>query len=415
MGRKKISIARITDERNRQVTFTKRKFGLMKKAYELSVLCDCEISVIIFNSHNKLFQYASTDMDKVLLKYTEYDQPHESQTNKDIMEAITRKGLGGLCGPDSPEGDGDYQLHDSPRNDSSNQNENEYQARLQNMNALNAGRLPLNLQSTNYPGLSGLSSPNHGFDNNTGSNNQRENQQHQQHQQPSGGLLAAVTGQPGQGQPPPPHLAGLHARMLELGQNSGGPGAPPSIHAPPPSNGFPTSAMNMNMKPDNNSPSSSSESPVPPSKLITTSAGIPFQPHNLGSYHHSPMKSESDRGAGVVSDLLTQPSASVASQGSFGSIPNIAAAAAMFGIPGAGGQSGNPVGGVDVGSLGPLGELNRLNHPAITQWLQQAQQAQQQQQHHQEHSPPSNDEPMDRESSPHSSGGGGPGSDYAAL
>ena len=70
MGRKKIQITRISDERNRQVTFTKRKFGLMKKAYELSVLCDCEISVIIFNSHNKLFQYASTDMDKVLLKYT---------------------------------------------------------------------------------------------------------------------------------------------------------------------------------------------------------------------------------------------------------------------------------------------------------------------------------------------------------
>ena len=113
-------------------------------------------------------------------------------------------------------------------------------------------------------------------------------------------IFFLISGQPGQGQPPPPHLAGLHARMLELGQNSGGgPGAPPSIHAPPPSNGFPTSAMNMNMKPDNNSPSSSSESPVPPSKLITTSAGIPFQPHNLGSYHHSPMKSESDRGAGM--------------------------------------------------------------------------------------------------------------------
>lgn len=37
----------------------------MKKAYELSVLCDCEIALIIFNSTNKLFQYASTDMDKV--------------------------------------------------------------------------------------------------------------------------------------------------------------------------------------------------------------------------------------------------------------------------------------------------------------------------------------------------------------
>ncbi|XP_070761090.1 myocyte enhancer factor 2cb isoform X12 [Enoplosus armatus] len=88
MGRKKIQITRIMDERNRQVTFTKRKFGLMKKAYELSVLCDCEIALIIFNSTNKLFQYASTDMDKVLLKYTEYNEPHESRTNSDIVEAM---------------------------------------------------------------------------------------------------------------------------------------------------------------------------------------------------------------------------------------------------------------------------------------------------------------------------------------
>uniref|UniRef100_A0A3Q2XJZ5 MADS-box domain-containing protein n=1 Tax=Hippocampus comes TaxID=109280 RepID=A0A3Q2XJZ5_HIPCM len=86
MGRKKIQITRIVDERNRQVTFMKRKFGLMKKAYELSVLCDCEIALIVFNGSNKLFQYASTDMDKVLLKYTEYNEPHESRTNADIVE-----------------------------------------------------------------------------------------------------------------------------------------------------------------------------------------------------------------------------------------------------------------------------------------------------------------------------------------
>ena len=69
-----------------QVTFTKRKFGLMKKAYELSVLCDCEIALIIFTSNNKLYQYASSDMDKVLLKYTEYNDTVVSQTNKDIVE-----------------------------------------------------------------------------------------------------------------------------------------------------------------------------------------------------------------------------------------------------------------------------------------------------------------------------------------
>jgi MADS-box transcription enhancer factor 2B len=43
----------------------------MKKAYELSVLCDCEIALIMFNNNGKLVQYASTDIDKILMKYTE--------------------------------------------------------------------------------------------------------------------------------------------------------------------------------------------------------------------------------------------------------------------------------------------------------------------------------------------------------
>ncbi|NWH73584.1 MEF2B factor, partial [Piaya cayana] len=107
MGRKKIQISRILDQRIRQVTFTKRKFGLMKKAYELSVLCDCEIALIIFNSTNRLFQYASTDMDKVLLKYTEYSEPHESRTNSDILEVAAGRtsrvwGRDGRRTPPSP-------------------------------------------------------------------------------------------------------------------------------------------------------------------------------------------------------------------------------------------------------------------------------------------------------------------------
>ncbi|TWW79791.1 Myocyte-specific enhancer factor 2D -like protein [Takifugu flavidus] len=114
MGRKKIQIQRITDERNKQVTFTKRKFGLMKKAYELSVLCDCEIALIIFNHTNKLFQYASTDMDKVLLKYTEYNEPHESRTNADIIETLRKKGFNGC---NSPEPDGDDSIDQSPLNE----------------------------------------------------------------------------------------------------------------------------------------------------------------------------------------------------------------------------------------------------------------------------------------------------------
>lgn len=57
MGRKKITIQPIKDTRNRQVTLNKRKIGLMKKAYELSVLCDCEIALIIMDSDNRRYLF----------------------------------------------------------------------------------------------------------------------------------------------------------------------------------------------------------------------------------------------------------------------------------------------------------------------------------------------------------------------
>ncbi|XP_076030298.1 myocyte-specific enhancer factor 2-like isoform X2 [Oratosquilla oratoria] len=151
MGRKKIQISRITDERNRQVTFTKRKFGLMKKAYELSVLCDCEIALIIFNSSNKLFQYASTDMDKVLLRYTEYNEPHESRTNNDIVEALNKKEhKNGLQSPESPEVDPEYSL--TPRTEAKyNKIDEEFNLMMQR-SQINGNRPPVSLN--NYSGMS---------------------------------------------------------------------------------------------------------------------------------------------------------------------------------------------------------------------------------------------------------------------
>lgn len=86
MGRKKILIQRITDERNRQVTFTKRKNGLMKKAMELSVLCDCDIALIIFNSSGRLYQYSSTEMENLLERYSKACQdPHERRNNEELF------------------------------------------------------------------------------------------------------------------------------------------------------------------------------------------------------------------------------------------------------------------------------------------------------------------------------------------
>ncbi|KAL2334566.1 hypothetical protein Fmac_015779 [Flemingia macrophylla] len=69
MGRGRVVLERIENKINRQVTFSKRRSGLLKKAFELSVLCDAEIALIIFSSRGKLFQYSSTDVNKIIERY----------------------------------------------------------------------------------------------------------------------------------------------------------------------------------------------------------------------------------------------------------------------------------------------------------------------------------------------------------
>lgn len=73
MGRGRVQLKRIENKINRQVTFSKRRAGLLKKAHEISVLCDAEVAVIIFSHKGKLFEY-STDscMEKILERYERY-------------------------------------------------------------------------------------------------------------------------------------------------------------------------------------------------------------------------------------------------------------------------------------------------------------------------------------------------------
>lgn len=60
MAREKIQIRKIDNATARQVTFSKRRRGLFKKAEELSVLCDADVALIIFSSTGKLFEYSSS-------------------------------------------------------------------------------------------------------------------------------------------------------------------------------------------------------------------------------------------------------------------------------------------------------------------------------------------------------------------
>jgi hypothetical protein len=61
MARGKVQLKRIENATSRQVTFSKRKNGLLKKAYELSILCDAEVAVIMFSQKGTLFKFASID------------------------------------------------------------------------------------------------------------------------------------------------------------------------------------------------------------------------------------------------------------------------------------------------------------------------------------------------------------------
>ncbi|KAF3793316.1 MADS-box protein [Nymphaea thermarum] len=72
MGRRKIDIKRIEHPKHRNVTFCKRRRGLMKKAQELAILCDVNLGMVVFSSRGKMFQYCSpsTSMKQIIDRYT---------------------------------------------------------------------------------------------------------------------------------------------------------------------------------------------------------------------------------------------------------------------------------------------------------------------------------------------------------
>ena len=66
MARGKIQIKRIENQTNRQVTYSKRRNGLFKKAHELTVLCDARVSIIMFSSSNKLHEFISPNTTYII-------------------------------------------------------------------------------------------------------------------------------------------------------------------------------------------------------------------------------------------------------------------------------------------------------------------------------------------------------------
>ncbi|XP_077248132.1 MADS-box protein SOC1-like isoform X2 [Tasmannia lanceolata] len=86
MVRGKTQMRRIENATSRQVTFSKRRNGLLKKAFELSVLCDAEVGLIVFSPRGKLYEFANSNMQKTLERYQRYTKDGNGSINNKAVE-----------------------------------------------------------------------------------------------------------------------------------------------------------------------------------------------------------------------------------------------------------------------------------------------------------------------------------------
>nr|ADC79703.1 SEPALLATA3-like protein [Pachysandra terminalis] len=94
MGRGRVELKRIENKINRQVTFAKRRNGLLKKAYELSVLCDAEVALIIFSNRGKLYEFcSSSSMLETLERYQKcnYGTPEPNVSARETLEQSSQQ------------------------------------------------------------------------------------------------------------------------------------------------------------------------------------------------------------------------------------------------------------------------------------------------------------------------------------
>ncbi|XP_047069545.1 MADS-box transcription factor 26-like [Lolium rigidum] len=91
MARGKVQMRRIENPVHRQVTFCKRRMGLLKKAKELSVLCDADIGVMVFSPDGKIYELATNgNMQGLIERYkgsnTEAQSESSKQKNPQIIQ-----------------------------------------------------------------------------------------------------------------------------------------------------------------------------------------------------------------------------------------------------------------------------------------------------------------------------------------
>ncbi|CAK8566948.1 unnamed protein product [Lathyrus sativus] len=80
LGRQKIPIEKIPKKSHLQVTFSKRRSGLFKKASELCTLCGVEIAIVVFSPADKAFSFGHPEVESIVDRYLSRNLPQESNT-----------------------------------------------------------------------------------------------------------------------------------------------------------------------------------------------------------------------------------------------------------------------------------------------------------------------------------------------
>ncbi|KAL5075061.1 hypothetical protein RYX36_014045 [Vicia faba] len=92
-GSQKIEMKKMSNESNLQVTFSRQRSRLFKKASELSTLCDAQIALVVFSPSEKVFSFGHPNIDTVIDRYLSRVPPQ----NNDIMEFIEARCKANMC------------------------------------------------------------------------------------------------------------------------------------------------------------------------------------------------------------------------------------------------------------------------------------------------------------------------------
>ncbi|TQD79194.1 hypothetical protein C1H46_035232 [Malus baccata] len=92
MGRVKLKIKKLESSGNRQVTFSKRRNGILKKAKELSILCDVDIVLLMFSPTGRptLFQGERSNIEEIISKFAQLTPQERAKRKLESLEVLKK-------------------------------------------------------------------------------------------------------------------------------------------------------------------------------------------------------------------------------------------------------------------------------------------------------------------------------------